>query len=154
MNFLTGTKTKNVPDLQGRQIPECTPYARTSYEHLAGTPDNECGKVFVDAAVDVHEQTVPASNGQPDGGSNATGAVEVRACAEYGAGVDAGWAPPRRSTVDAGSAFVLVNDHDPKPLYYQLAAENAGEFSWDDSDQERCASRGLRRQHERTPSRP
>ena len=30
-----------------------------------------------------------------------------------------------------GTAFVLVNDHDPKPLYYQLAAENAGEFTWD-----------------------
>lgn len=31
----------------------------------------------------------------------------------------------------ADTAFVLVNDHDPKPLYYQLAAENAGEFSWE-----------------------
>lgn len=31
----------------------------------------------------------------------------------------------------AGTAFVLVNDHDPKPLYYQLAAEHPGEFSWD-----------------------
>jgi uncharacterized protein (DUF2249 family) len=31
--------------------------------------------------------------------------------------------------VDAG--FVLVNDHDPKPLYYQLAAEQGGTFSWD-----------------------
>jgi uncharacterized protein (DUF2249 family) len=30
-----------------------------------------------------------------------------------------------------GTAFILVNDHDPKPLYYQLAAENAGEFTWD-----------------------
>ena len=29
------------------------------------------------------------------------------------------------------TGFVLVNDHDPKPLYYQLAAENTGEFSWD-----------------------
>lgn len=29
-----------------------------------------------------------------------------------------------------GNAYVLVNDHDPKPLYYQLAAENSGEFSW------------------------
>lgn len=28
-------------------------------------------------------------------------------------------------------AFVLVNDHDPKPLYYQLAAEQGGTFSWD-----------------------
>ncbi len=30
-----------------------------------------------------------------------------------------------------GTAFVLVNDHDPKPLYYQFAAEHAGQFSWD-----------------------
>jgi uncharacterized protein (DUF2249 family) len=30
-----------------------------------------------------------------------------------------------------GTAFVLVNDHDPKPLYYQLAAENAGQFTWE-----------------------
>ena len=33
--------------------------------------------------------------------------------------------------LDLGSAYVLVNDHDPKPLRYQLQAENAGEFSWD-----------------------
>ena len=31
----------------------------------------------------------------------------------------------------AGEAFTLVNDHDPKPLYYQFAAEHEGEFSWD-----------------------
>lgn len=30
-----------------------------------------------------------------------------------------------------GDAFILVNDHDPKPLRYQLEAENAGEFSWE-----------------------
>ena len=30
-----------------------------------------------------------------------------------------------------GESFELVNDHDPKPLYYQLAAEQAGTFSWD-----------------------
>lgn len=29
-----------------------------------------------------------------------------------------------------GEAFVLVNDHDPKPLYYQLEAEYPGQFSW------------------------
>ncbi|MEP7764823.1 DUF2249 domain-containing protein [Sanguibacter sp. 25GB23B1] len=29
------------------------------------------------------------------------------------------------------SGFVLVNDHDPKPLYYQLAAENPGQFTWE-----------------------
>ncbi|MEV4104938.1 DUF2249 domain-containing protein [Nonomuraea sp. NPDC049649] len=31
----------------------------------------------------------------------------------------------------AAAAFVLVNDHDPKPLYYQFAAEHPGEFTWD-----------------------
>jgi uncharacterized protein (DUF2249 family) len=34
-------------------------------------------------------------------------------------------------TLEVGAAFVLVNDHDPKPLYYQLAAENAGQFTWE-----------------------
>lgn len=31
----------------------------------------------------------------------------------------------------AGETFALVNDHDPKPLYYQLAAENPGAFTWE-----------------------
>ncbi len=29
------------------------------------------------------------------------------------------------------TGFELVNDHDPKPLYYQFAAERAGTFTWD-----------------------
>jgi uncharacterized protein (DUF2249 family) len=29
-----------------------------------------------------------------------------------------------------GGKFVLVNDHDPKPLYYQLEAEHPQQFSW------------------------
>ena len=33
--------------------------------------------------------------------------------------------------LETGSGFVLVNDHDPKPLYYQLQAEHNGEFSWE-----------------------
>ncbi len=31
----------------------------------------------------------------------------------------------------AGEGFVLVNDHDPKPLYYQFAAEKPGAFTWE-----------------------
>jgi uncharacterized protein (DUF2249 family) len=31
----------------------------------------------------------------------------------------------------AGEALLLVNDHDPKPLYYQFQAESKGEFTWD-----------------------
>ncbi|MBZ0157153.1 MAG: DUF2249 domain-containing protein [Alphaproteobacteria bacterium] len=30
-----------------------------------------------------------------------------------------------------GESFVLVNDHDPKPLYYQLLHEREGLFSWE-----------------------
>ena len=29
-----------------------------------------------------------------------------------------------------GKGFVLINDHDPKPLSYQLEAEHPGQFSW------------------------
>ena len=30
-----------------------------------------------------------------------------------------------------GGAFVLMNDHDPKPLYYQFQAELPGLFDWE-----------------------
>ncbi len=29
-----------------------------------------------------------------------------------------------------GETFLLVNDHDPKPLYYQFQAESRDAFSW------------------------
>lgn len=28
-------------------------------------------------------------------------------------------------------AFILVNDHDPRPLYYQFKFEREGQFVWD-----------------------
>jgi uncharacterized protein (DUF2249 family) len=31
----------------------------------------------------------------------------------------------------AAAAFVVVDDHDPKPLWYQFDAEYAGAYSWD-----------------------
>lgn len=34
------------------------------------------------------------------------------------------------NALEPGAAFILVNDHDPKPLYYQLDAEYPGQFSW------------------------
>ncbi|HQU50846.1 MAG TPA: DUF2249 domain-containing protein [Casimicrobiaceae bacterium] len=30
-----------------------------------------------------------------------------------------------------GESLVLVNDHDPKPLYYQFKAESTAEFTWE-----------------------
>ncbi len=37
------------------------------------------------------------------------------------------------STFDAlatGESFVLINDHDPRPLRYQFDAEHPGSFGW------------------------
>lgn len=31
----------------------------------------------------------------------------------------------------SGQSFTLVNDHDPKPLYYQFMAEHEGHFEWE-----------------------
>lgn len=30
-----------------------------------------------------------------------------------------------------GESMILINDHDPKPLYYQFAAEIPGKFGWE-----------------------
>ena len=46
--------------------------------------------------------------------------------------------PPQRhseisstfNALEADEAFVLVNDHDPKPLLYQFQAEHPGAFEW------------------------
>ena len=35
------------------------------------------------------------------------------------------------NALEPGASFILVNDHDPKPLFYQLQAERHGQFSWD-----------------------
>lgn len=33
-------------------------------------------------------------------------------------------------SLGSGQAMELVNDHDPKPLYYQFQAEMPGAFDW------------------------
>ncbi|HKI57263.1 MAG TPA: DUF2249 domain-containing protein [Trueperaceae bacterium] len=33
--------------------------------------------------------------------------------------------------LEPGTAFELVNDHDPKPLYYQFQAERPGQVAWE-----------------------
>lgn len=45
--------------------------------------------------------------------------------------------PQKHSTIfrtfeglNSGETLILVNDHDPKPLYYQFAAEKTGQFEW------------------------
>jgi uncharacterized protein (DUF2249 family) len=34
------------------------------------------------------------------------------------------------ANLDDGEGFILVNDHDPKPLYHQFDAEEGPEFTW------------------------
>jgi uncharacterized protein (DUF2249 family) len=33
--------------------------------------------------------------------------------------------------MEKGGSFVLINDHDPKPLYYSFLHEREGQFEWD-----------------------
>ncbi|MEB2284704.1 MAG: hemerythrin [Polyangiaceae bacterium UTPRO1] len=33
--------------------------------------------------------------------------------------------------LSAGESFTLINDHDPKPLYYHFNAEMPGQFEWE-----------------------
>ncbi|MDX5420065.1 MAG: DUF2249 domain-containing protein [Hymenobacteraceae bacterium] len=33
--------------------------------------------------------------------------------------------------LNGGEAFVIHNDHDPKPLYYQLLGERGNTFTWE-----------------------
>lgn len=37
----------------------------------------------------------------------------------------------RFDNLAAGSNFTILNDHDPKPLYYQLLAERGNSFTWE-----------------------
>ncbi len=47
--------------------------------------------------------------------------------------------PPRKhptifttfEALGAGESFTLINDHDPKPLYYHFNAELPGLFEWE-----------------------
>jgi uncharacterized protein (DUF2249 family) len=33
--------------------------------------------------------------------------------------------------LEQDDSFILVNDHDPKPLYYQFQAERTDQFTWE-----------------------
>ena len=41
----------------------------------------------------------------------------------------------RFDALKPGDALRLVNDHDPKPLHYQMIAEHPGEFIWEPEEQ-------------------
>src|SRR5690606_5906640 len=52
--------------------------------------------------------------------------VRVISCREKHALIFKRW-----TELPVGAHFVLVNDHDPVPLYYQFAAQFPGAFTWE-----------------------
>ena len=46
------------------------------------------------------------------------------------------------TALQPGESFVLVNDHDPKPLRYQFEYEHSGEFAWEYLEQGPAVWRG------------
>ena len=36
----------------------------------------------------------------------------------------------RVDALAAGESFLIINDHDPRPLHYQLQAEYPAQFTW------------------------
>lgn len=58
----------------------------------------------------------------------------------FKATIDVRTIPPRErhplifNTFDGlapGEALLLINDHDPKPLFFQFQSESRGDFTWD-----------------------
>jgi uncharacterized protein (DUF2249 family) len=41
----------------------------------------------------------------------------------------------RLDALSQGEALLLVNDHDPKPLRYQLMAERPEQFAWEPQEE-------------------
>lgn len=35
------------------------------------------------------------------------------------------------ASLTPGQGFILINNHDPKSLYYQFVHEHAGQFTWE-----------------------
>lgn len=52
--------------------------------------------------------------------------VRVIPCRQKHALIFARW-----TALPVGAHFVLINDHDPVPLYYQFAAQFPGAFNWE-----------------------
>lgn len=90
---------------------------------------------LVEQAVSSNDQhaLLAALHEEAEGGAKANGAGAADA-------LDVRMLPPARrhsviferfDELATSESFVLINDHDPKPLYYQLVAEYAGQLLWE-----------------------
>lgn len=83
----------------------------------------------------MNPSTLPAPHGEPVSGHAPDAAadrsrthfdVRTIACRQKHALIFQRWA-----VLEPGEHFVLVNDHDPVPLYYQFAGQFPDAFSWE-----------------------
>jgi uncharacterized protein (DUF2249 family) len=86
---------------------------------------------------DIHEEPAPVRifirrASEPDTSPQESSTMQTRV-------LDVRIIPPREkhpsifalfAALEPGESFILVNDHDPKPLRYQFEYEHAGEFGW------------------------
>ncbi len=92
-------------------------------------------------ALDMHEQHLAVTTAALDAmAACPTGAIRWSEGASMQQVVDVRTIVPRErhplifQTFDAlgvGASFELINDHDPKPLYYQFQAERPGQLAWE-----------------------
>lgn len=83
---------------------------------------------YLQQGPDLWRVKITKENGRPKEMEISGGVLDVRA-----------YAPAERhrlifekfDQLKAAEFFILLNDHDPKPLYYQFAAEHEGEFTWE-----------------------
>ena len=98
------------------------------------------GQASADAAATVAAGAAIPDVAAPDTSAGATPASALSEQEPQPGDLDVRSLPPAQrhalifSTVAAllpGEAFVLTNDHDPKPLRYQLDAEEPGQIGWE-----------------------
>lgn len=97
------------------------------------------GDESVDLGALLEQMHAISEHEHPDGGERGTAAAPEGPVPEDSVLDVRELAPARRhETIFAayrglapGAGFLLVNDHDPRPLRYQFEAEHAGQFTWD-----------------------
>ncbi|WP_417447969.1 DUF2249 domain-containing protein [Halopenitus salinus] len=86
-----------------------------------------------------HDGHTNHAGGELDGDGEAASRTDEDLDVEVSQELDVREYPPARrhelifqayDDLERGEAFVLVNDHDPKPLYHQFSAEEGPEFHW------------------------
>lgn len=101
---------------------------RPLYFHFQQVYGDAFSWEYLQQGPDLWRVKVTKENGRPKEAKTSDGLLDVRS-----------HVPAERhrlifekyEQLNPAESFILVNDHDPKPLYYQFAAEHEGEFTWE-----------------------